>query len=115
MTAPPAAERSIPAPANQALAGREAVRSSLANSSAPGCRDAAFAPQHPLPLGARDPWVEGEEEGTGTPRGLWAAGRWAKTALGGQGPPFLGQQGDWESPQPLKRIKSWHLQQGRWT
>ena len=66
MTAPPAAERSIPAPANQALAGREAVRSSLANSSAPGCRDAAFAPQHPLPLGARDPWVEGEEEGTGT-------------------------------------------------
>lgn len=66
MTALPAAERSIPAPANQALAGREAVRSSLANSNAPGLGDAAFAPQHPLLLGARDPRVEDEEEGTGT-------------------------------------------------
>lgn len=35
MTAAPAAERSIPAPANQVNAGWEAVRSSLANSSAP--------------------------------------------------------------------------------
>lgn len=34
MTAPPAAERSIPARANQACADREAVRSSLANRSA---------------------------------------------------------------------------------
>ena len=38
-------ERSIPAPANQARADREAVRSSLANSSAPSSTDAAFAPQ----------------------------------------------------------------------
>lgn len=35
MTAPPAAERSIPVRANQACAGREAVRSSLANRIAP--------------------------------------------------------------------------------
>lgn len=38
MTAAPAAERSIPAPANQVNAGWEAVRSSLANSSAPSAR-----------------------------------------------------------------------------
>ena len=35
MTAPPAAERSIPARANQAGAGRAAVRASLANRIAP--------------------------------------------------------------------------------
>lgn len=73
MTAPPAAERSIPAPANQARAGGEAVRSSLANSGAPSARMLHSRPSPQLPppprlpvLGAGDPLVESEEEeGTG--------------------------------------------------
>lgn len=68
MTAPPAAERSIPARANQACAGREAVRSSLTNRSA---LSAGMLHSHLLPptlpqlLGAKDPEAQGEEEVTG--------------------------------------------------
>lgn len=68
MTAPPAAERSIPARANQACAGREAVRSSLTNRSA---LSAGMLHSHLLPpllpqlLGVKDPEAQGEEEVTG--------------------------------------------------
>lgn len=53
MTAPPPAERSIPAPANQALAGGEEVRSSLANGSTPsaGMLHSCPAPNPPWELG----------------------------------------------------------------
>lgn len=80
MTAPPAAERSIPARANQACAGREAVRSSLANRIAPsaGMLHSHLPPPSQL-LGAEDPEAQGEEEVTGvlglpTPRcvGGWS-------------------------------------------
>lgn len=70
MTAPPAAERSIPARANQACAGREAVRSSLANRSALSkgmLHSHLLPPSHPL-LGAKDPEAQGEEEVTGVLR-----------------------------------------------
>lgn len=46
MTAPPAAEHSIPARANQACASREAVRSSLTNRSALSAR---MLHSHPPP------------------------------------------------------------------
>lgn len=81
MTAPPAAERSIPARANQACAGREAVRSSLANRSAPssGMLHLHLPPPPPQLLAAEDPEAQGEEEVTGvlgfpTPRyvGGWS-------------------------------------------
>lgn len=77
MTAPPAAERSIPARANQACAGREAVRSSLANRSAlsKGMLHLHLPlPSHPL-LGAEDPEAQGEEEVTGV-LGLPTPGVW---------------------------------------
>lgn len=72
MTAPPAAERSIPALANEARAGGEAVRSSLANRGAPSSRmlhlrpSPQLLPPHPPVLGAGDPRVESQEEGTRT-------------------------------------------------
>lgn len=64
MTAPPVAGRSISARANQTCAGREAVRSSLANRIAPS---AGMLHSHlpPQLLGAEDPEAQGEEEVTG--------------------------------------------------
>lgn len=68
MTAPPAAEHSIPARANQACASREAVRSSLTNRSALSARMLHSHPPTPQLLGAKDPEAQGEEEVTGGPR-----------------------------------------------
>lgn len=66
MTAPLAAERSIPARANQACAGREAVRSSLTNRSALSAGMLhSHLPPPPQLLGAKDPEAQGEEEVTG--------------------------------------------------
>lgn len=63
MTAAPAAERSIPAPANQVNAGWEAVRSSLTNSSAPSA--GMLQRSSPTPSPAL-PAPRESEEGTGT-------------------------------------------------
>lgn len=65
MTAPPA-ERSIPSRANQACAGREAVRSSLTNRSAlsAGMLHSHLRPTPQL-LGAKSPEAQGDERVTG--------------------------------------------------
>lgn len=47
-----------------------------------------------------------EEEGTGTPRGLWAAGRWAdKDSPGGPGPSLPGAEGRLGATTAVKKNK----------